>query len=672
MTKSETVSAGLDGMIGSTRTSCSPLDLIQKVFPIHSLLHVGTGLKRALDIYRDHAVPSVVFVETGGADLGQLSNALGERAGYSLHQAWLADVAGDAVCYSASNIKESGLIKPESLAFLWQNLKTRSEVPVETVTLDQFVDASVAPEAASALNWIVIDQLQAGAVAKGGRSLIAQCDVVVARLVLDDGLLPEASGFSKTEFDALMADFGLAHVVTEPEVNPAVARCFYVRDWKQQLQSELGACKVQAQDRQEALECELASLREALRAAAARSAEEISRLVSERDEKALVADRRAESISSLSKLKDEQSTLAEIRAEHIVSLIKERDEQSALASKRADHIAQLAKARDEQAALATKRAEHVQHLTKARDAQMALAKTNEDEVKRLTHVLNMKPPMFNFKGIRRLEHLANNSKSPKIYVEVKSLPRSGLHYLRNSLEHILGTSFSFCEWYHEPGCCRNMPCDLTGIMENDDRPHLRLIKSHDFDLLDPPYSVNGSSIRRLILVREPLYILTSWWGLEVIQANAKLLSNHHIDVTKILYLHEKGVLSKAYEVIDQHGAVPDGKSLEQWLKNKAHYISLFIDKWCNPASPLGEVVYYGSVKENILQMLEPFVATMSENSLHLMKEFKAERIDAFHSRQDAFEGPTNSISQFLRVHSEAFEETARGIGGLDGEAVRQE
>ncbi len=666
MTKSETVSAGLDGMIGSARTSCSPLDLIQKVFPIHSLLHVGTGLKRALDIYRDHAVPSVVFVETGGADLGRLSNALGERAGYSLHQAWLTDFAGDAVCYSASNIRESGLIKPESLASLWRNLKTRSEVPVEAATLDQFVDASVAPEAASALNWIVIDQLQAGAVAKGGRSLIARCDVVVARLVLDDSLLPEASGFSKTEFDALMADIGLAHVGTEPEVHPAVARCFYVRDWKQQLQSELGACKVQAQDRQEALECELASLREALQAAAARSAEEISRLVSERDENALVADRRAESISSLSKLKDEQSTLAATRAEHIVSLIKERDEQAALASKRADHIAQLAKARDEQAVLATKRAEHVQHLTKARDAQMALAKTNEDEVKRLTHVLNMKPPMFNFKGVRRLEHLANNSKSPKIYVEVKSLPRSGLHYLRNSLEHILGTSFSFCEWYHEPGCCRNMPCDLTGIMENDDRPHLRLIKSHDFDLLDPPYSVNGSSIRRLILVREPLYILTSWWGLEVIQANAQMLAKNNINVTKIFFMHEKAVVADAFALIEREGVLPKEEGLDAWLKEKQSYISGFVDKWCNPKEPLGAVVSYGDGKQHVLQLLEPFVETMSEQSRHMLDEFKEGSLDAFRPRKSAFDGPTERVTRFLHDHAEVFEAAAEELDGLPG------
>ncbi|WP_119306356.1 hypothetical protein [Cohaesibacter haloalkalitolerans] len=603
MTQSETVSAGLDGITGSARAGCSPLDLIQKVFPIRSLLHVGTGLKRAFDVYRDLAVPSVVFVETGGADLGRLSNALGDRAGYSLHQAWLTDIAGDAVCYSASNIKESGLIKPESLASLWQNLKTRSEMPVETVTLDQFVDASVAPEAASVMNWIVIDQLQAGAVAKGGRSLIARCDVVVARLVLVDNLLPEASGFSKTEFDALMADFGLAHVVTEPEVNPAVARCFYVRDWKQQLQSELGAFKAQAKDRQVALEGELSNLREALRAAAARSAEEISRLVSERDEKA---------------------------------------------------------------ALATKRAEHVQHLTRARDEQTALVKTNENEVKRLTRVLNMKPPMFNFKGIRRLERLADTSKSPKVYVEVKSLPRSGLHYLRNSLEHILGPSFSFCEWYHEPGCCRNMPCDLTGIMENDDRPHLRLIKSHDFDLLDPPYSVNGSSIRRLILVREPLYILTSWWGLEVIQANAQMLAKNNINVTKIFFMHEKAVVADAFALIEREGVLPKEEGLEAWLKEKQSYIAGFVDKWCNPKEPLGDVVSYGDGKQHVLRLLEPFVETMSEQSRHMLDEFKEGSLDAFRPRKSAFDGPTECVSRFLHDHAKAFEAAAAELGGTPG------
>jgi hypothetical protein len=323
-----------------------------------------------------------------------------------------------------------------------------------------------------------------------------------------------------------------------------------------------------------------------------------------------------------------------------------------------------------QAALATKRAEHVQHLTKVRDTQMALARTNENEIKRLRDLLILKPPMYNFKGVRRLEQLADENVNPKVYLEVKSLPRSGLHYLRNSLEHILGTSFSFCEWYHEPGCCGNMPCALSGIMENDDRPHLRMTKSHDFNLLDPPYAVNGSSIQRLILVRDPLYVLTSWWALDVIQANAQMLAKNNINVSKIYYLHEKAVVTDAFALIEREGVLLKEDGLEAWLKGKQSYISGFVDKWCNPKEPLGDVVSYGDGKQHVLRLLEPFIETMSEQSRHMLDEFREGGLDAFRPRKSAFDGPTERVTRFLHDHAKAFEATAKELDGLLGGDVK--
>ena len=90
------------------------------------------------------------------------------------------------------------------------------------------------------------------------------------------------------------------------------------------------------------------------------------------------------------------------------------------------------------------------------------------------------------------------------YLDVKSLPRTGLHFMRNTFQSILGDSFSFCEWYTEPGCCRQMPCAVTGFAtELQDRPLVQMLKSHDFKLTDPAFPTDGP-IRRTHLDTKPL------------------------------------------------------------------------------------------------------------------------------------------------------------------------
>ena len=134
-----------------------------------------------------------------------------------------------------------------------------------------------------------------------------------------------------------------------------------------------------------------------------------------------------------------------------------------------------------------------------------------------------------------------------IYLDVKSLPRSGLHYMYDTLQGVLGPAFRFCEWYGEPGCCRQMPCALTCLatpagpaqamaqtQATADRPVLRLVKSHDLDLSDPDFAPRGA-LRRIVLLREPLSLLTSWWTLQILYHNAPLLAAHHIMIDKISY-----------------------------------------------------------------------------------------------------------------------------------------
>ena len=101
-----------------------------------------------------------------------------------------------------------------------------------------------------------------------------------------------------------------------------------------------------------------------------------------------------------------------------------------------------------------------------------------------------------YERISRLS--VNKSIPPFIMIDSKSLPRSGLHYMKKTFESVLSNNFSFCEWYWETGCCKKMPCALTGYAKECERTKtskLRMTKSHDFDCL--PQSTNDGEGGRI-------------------------------------------------------------------------------------------------------------------------------------------------------------------------------
>ena len=255
--------------------------------------------------------------------------------------------------------------------------------------------------------------------------------------------------------------------------------------------------------------------------------------------------------------------------------------------------------------------------------------------------------------------LVQDGAAPFILLDSKSLPRSGLHYLRARLEAELGERFSFCEWYQEPGCCGRQPCALTGFMEyrrDKHRSAVRLVKSHDFELTDPVIQP-GYSIRRLVLKRDPLYILTSWFTLDQLASHKDILSSRGLNVEKIFLKHEPEVLSAAYQVLDEVFEPPSLEDLQNWLNRKASYIINFHDKWIGCSwrnqDPFVHVIDYGEIDSFVSRLLEeigeekPPMGTDRNSRASLTEE-------SFKPRQDPFETRVKPVSEYLRYFKEDF------------------
>lgn len=263
-----------------------------------------------------------------------------------------------------------------------------------------------------------------------------------------------------------------------------------------------------------------------------------------------------------------------------------------------------------------------------------------------------------------------------IYLDVKSLPRSGLHYMHDTFEYVLGPAFRSCEWYGEPGCCRQMPCALTCLATaagpaSAHRPVLRLVKSHDLDLSDPDFAPRGA-LRRILLAREPLSLLTSWWTLQILYDNAALLAAHHIMIDKISYRHEAEVLGMAYALIERHGTIPDAAALATWLAARQSFVRDFIAKWsASLRRDGGQIVHYADLPGVIASLLRDLRAVLPPG-LQDRVDLHLNRTDQpFMPRADPFVAQVPRITAHLQAQAAVFRAAADAILADDPDGVLQ-
>lgn len=267
--------------------------------------------------------------------------------------------------------------------------------------------------------------------------------------------------------------------------------------------------------------------------------------------------------------------------------------------------------------------------------------------------------------------LVEREAPPFVLLDSKSLPRSGLHYLKTALEKRLGDRFSFCEWYQEPGCCRGQPCKLTGFLEEQYRSHgpsVRLVKSHDFELNDRIVPTSFS-LRRLVLKRDPLFILTSWFVLNQLLSHRECLRNAGIHMEKIWWQHEPAVLAMAYSILDENFHPPSQHELDAWLNQKTRYIQEFHKKWIywqdSSTVPYVYVVDYVNLRYFLDRLLEELgCAEGNERPEADSQHFSNGKRQAFRPRGDPFSTPSRAITHFIQGEAERFRRYAVEAGSF--------
>jgi hypothetical protein len=349
-------------------------------------MHVGAGDGSDLSRYLQWGTSAALVVDADETVVKDLSPVVETRPGWHLVNALLGDRVGEVDYYLATNPSESAIFPPERLSPIWRNLRTAELRPMNAVTLETLIDG--VGRLASQFNWAFIDCLPALPILIGAGRYLELLDVIVARVVLDDELLP-IEGTSKADLDHYLQDRGYRCLAYDQERHPAIGKALYLRDWKASLATRLAAMQASASDQTQQLadrQVELDQLRQASEMHAA--------LVAERDEmvKLLAREREAQDqrqqesrqwADGLKEAHELQSRLAQDCIQQVAQITLERDEQSRMVAELQQRVETVTRARDEHAHWHKVNSEWAESLKLARDEQSRLAQDYLAQVEEL-------------------------------------------------------------------------------------------------------------------------------------------------------------------------------------------------------------------------------------------------------------------------------------------------
>jgi hypothetical protein len=212
-----------------------------------------------------------------------------------------------------------------------------------------------------------------------------------------------------------------------------------------------------------------------------------------------------------------------------------------------------------------------------------------------------------------------------------------------------------------------MPCALTGyaqFCQKDGSSRLRLVKSHDLELSDPAFTPNAS-VRRVVLVRDPLFILTSWFALEQLQNYKQTLHESGINMEKIWIAHEPEIIESAFRILDNNYCPPSEGMLKIWLEGKSNYIASFFQRWVDPVianpQPYWQVVQYSEIDTFIKNTVIEMRDHLPKETKYRIDELINNGIESFNPRQNAFHTKSEKLSAYLVKNSSIFSETSNKI-----------
>ena len=164
----------------------------------------------------------------------------------------------------------------------------------------------------------------------------------------------------------------------------------------------------------------------------------------------------------------------------------------------------------------------------------------------------------------------------------KSIPRSGHHFLVQTLGGLWGRNFKYCEFYNPSRreCCKaricTRCCSARPLFENE--PAVSLQKSHDFGMIDSRF-VPNRWLKYIIQYRDFGSAIKSDLKLQMLSHYSSMLLKNGISVRDILYKHDKDLYCRALSLIDAEKPAFHADMAKRLIDSRARYYRDFMDKW---------------------------------------------------------------------------------------------
>lgn len=227
------------------------LDHLKELLPPEGVVVVGAGAGTGpwVGWLTRQEICDVVLVEGDEAQFRHLEEAVGDREGWRITGQVVGGETGSVVFHHASHGAESGLIDPEALRSLWPNIKTRRREERQSICLADLV------EQGAYATWVIVNCFPAQPILEGAGGVLERVDVIVARVVLGDGV-PFGTG-TREDLTRYLEPFSFRCVAVELERHPALGRALYVRDLQEvarKLRGEARRLKQRVEEARSAVE----------------------------------------------------------------------------------------------------------------------------------------------------------------------------------------------------------------------------------------------------------------------------------------------------------------------------------------------------------------------------------------------------------------------------------
>lgn len=238
--------------MNSTNSTLPPmLDFLRDYMPPSHITLVGAGNGKSTwaQWFGAQATPAtLVEADTHQFSALQRLQAAGNFANASLLHTVVAAEAGEVAFYTCSLAAESGLVPAEAVQQLWPNVHQLQASQRQATGLAEVLPPQLPNQ------WLVLDCLPAAALVKHAASVLAQVDVVVARVLLTANQAHLIPGTGLAELAGLFPDF--VQLALQPTRHPAIAYALLVRDYRSATVRALEAHAAEGQAKQAAIQAQ--------------------------------------------------------------------------------------------------------------------------------------------------------------------------------------------------------------------------------------------------------------------------------------------------------------------------------------------------------------------------------------------------------------------------------